>query len=422
MGFWANLLGFGANHEGVVPNPNPAASVGEGWEPGDPHGLIIEEPPAIEPRSLGVLYPSPWSGWPAEWSTANWSGAMGKLVDTAWDCIDLNASVLSTMPVYRTRNGEVVSSLAWMKNPDELVYQSWGEFAKQLFWDFQLGEAFILAMSRAWSASERGGYPNRFRVIPPYLMHVEADRDGTRHYFLGGPSGPDVTGDVLHIRYQSTTDLSNPRGVGPLDGAGARMTTALLLQRYVDALAENGGRVLEWITTEQKLSKPEADEMQRDFVAAKRRNFAEPAVFGKGARLEQAEAMSAKDMALLELSQWTESRICVKLGVPPFLMGLPSGGDSMTYSNVSQLFDFHDRASLRVKAASVMPALSNWLLPLGQQLELNRDEYSRPPLKERAEAYKIMIEAGVMVSDEARAMERLSGPAASTSMTGGDQS
>jgi HK97 family phage portal protein len=200
------------------------------------------------------------------------------------------------------------------------------------------------------------------------------------------------------------------------------MTTAGLLQRYVDALAENGGRVLEWITTEQKLSPGEAQEMQQDFIAAKRRNFAEPAVFGKGAKLEQAEAMNAKDMALLELSQWTESRICVKLGVPPFLMGLPSGGDSMTYSNVAQLFDFHDRASLGVKAASVMPALSNWLLPLGQQLELNRDEYSRAPLKERAEAYKIMIEAGVMVPDEARAMERLSGPAASTAMTGGDQS
>jgi HK97 family phage portal protein len=415
MTFWASLLGFGPNHEGVVPNSNPSASVGEGWNPGDPNGLVIEDPPAVEPRSLGALVASPWSGWPAEWSTPNWAGQMNKLVDTAWDAIDLNASVLSTMPVYRTRNGEVVDSLTWMKNPDEFVYQSWQEFAKQLFWDYQLGEAFVLAMSRAY-----GGYPNRFRVIPPSMMHVEFGRDGLRHYFLGGPTGPEVTGDILHIRYQSASNSA--RGVGPLDGAGARMTTAGLLQRYVDALAENGGRVLEWITTEQKLSPGEAQEMQQDFIAAKRRNFAEPAVFGKGAKLEQAEAMNAKDMALLELSQWTESRICVKLGVPPFLMGLPSGGDSMTYSNVAQLFDFHDRASLGVKAASVMPALSNWLLPLGQQLELNRDEYSRAPLKERAEAYKIMIEAGVMVPDEARAMERLSGPAASTAMTGGDQS
>src|SRR5690606_2862910 len=113
--------------------------------------------------------------------------------------------------------------------------------------------------------------------------------------------------------------------------------------------------------------------MQRDFVQTRMRNLGEPSVFGKGAELKQGQAMSARDMALLELAQWNESRIAVKLGVPPFLMGLPSGGDSMTYSNVSQLFDFHDRASLRTKAGAVMPALSQWLLPHGQSLELNRD-------------------------------------------------
>jgi hypothetical protein len=48
----------------------------------------------------------------------------------------------------------------------------------------------------------------------------------------------------------------------------------------------------------------------------------------------------------VELSQWNESRIAVLLGVPPFLMGLPSGGDSMTYSNVQSLFDYHWRAGL----------------------------------------------------------------------------
>ena len=55
---------------------------------------------------------------------------------------------------------------------------------------------------------------------------------------------------------------------------------------------------------------------------------------------------------MLELAQFTESRIAVLLGVPPFLVGLPSGGDSMTYSNVSSLFDFHDRSYLRTAAES----------------------------------------------------------------------
>jgi hypothetical protein len=59
----------------------------------------------------------------------------------------------------------------------------------------------------------------------------------------------------------------------------------------------------------------------------------------------------------------------------------------------------------------IMTALSNWALPRGQAVELNRDEYSRPPLKERAEAYAILHaiedETGRGISSkEMRVMER----------------
>src|SRR5690606_8780576 len=307
----------------------------------------------------------------------------------------------------------------WMANPDPMVYTSWQEFAKQLFWDYQMGEAFVMAVTRYADT----GLPRTFRVIPPWMMHVETV-DGMREYRIGGRSGRDVTGEVLHIRYPSSTDPDQPRGVGPMDGAGARMVTIGVLQRYVQTLSETGGVPLYWISSEQRLTQDEATEMQQDFVEARRRNLGEPAVFGKGANINQAKSMSAKDMALLEISQWTESRIAVKLGVPPFLMGLPSGGDSMTYSNVSQLFDFHDRASLRTKAGAVMPALSQWLLPHGQSLELNRDEYSRQSFKERADAYAVLAAIGAIRVDEIRTMERLQGDApdtAASALTGGDQ-
>ena len=61
--------------------------------------------------------------------------------------------------------------------------------------------------------------------------------------------------------------------------------------------------------------------------------------------------INPKDMALAELLALTESRIAVLLGVPPFLVGLPSGGDPMTYSNVTSIFDYHWRAGLRPQAA-----------------------------------------------------------------------
>src|SRR5918994_3314231 len=108
-----------------------------------------------------------------------------------------------------------------MTNPDPMIYSSWHEFAKQLFWDYQLGEAFVWVVSRY-----SDGYPMRFRVMPPWSIYVEM-RNGSREYHIGDITGPDVTNDILHIRYKSTTD--GARGIGPLQAAGGTPITRRLL-------------------------------------------------------------------------------------------------------------------------------------------------------------------------------------------------
>lgn len=412
MGFWSRLIG---DFAGITPNANdpapPPGTVSEpDWTPGDPDGFELEGEETYA-RSLPGLSASPWSGWPAGWSTPNWQSGIKKLADTAWTCIDLNASVLSTMPVYRTQSGRIVDPMTWMTNPDPLIYSSWEEFAKQLFWDYQMGEAFVLPMS-----TFADGTPRSFRVVPPWLVNAEIS-GGTREYHIGSL---DVTGEILHIRYKSTTD--NARGIGPLEASGAWLVASELLSRYVAEIAETGGVTAEWITVEKQLTKGQATDLQAQYLESRRKNPGAPGVLSGGAALEQAKPMSAKDLALLELTQFTESRIAVKCGVPPFLVGLPTG-DSMTYSNVTSLFDFHDRSSLRPKARTVMSALSGWALPRGQSAELNRDEYSRPALNERAEAYEKLHGIDAITSDEVRTMERLTGAApdtAASALTGGE--
>jgi HK97 family phage portal protein len=404
LGWWDRWRSGGVNHEGTTPNANPPATVGEGYNPGDPEGFEIA-PAEIEARSLPVFYPSPWSGWPGEWNTPAWDGSSkyNALVDVAWGCLDKNASVLSTLPVYRTRNGKVISPTSWMVNPDPFVYSSWHEFAKQLFWDFQLGEAFVVSMSHF-----SDGYPMRFRVIPPWAFHVEFV-DGLRVYRIGGPTGKDVTEDVLHIRYKSSTD--NARGVGPLEVAGGRMLTAGVLAKYVREFAETGGIPQQTIEAEGPLTEDEAADLQQQYMASRVQNNSAPPVFDNGGKLVDHKAVSPKDAAMLELGQFTESRIAVLLGVPPFLVGLPSGGDSMTYSNVHTLFDFHDRQTLRSLATQVMGAISYWALPLGQRVEINRDEYSRPPFDQRAKAWSELIAAGVVTPEAVALYERFQGEA-----------
>lgn len=388
--------------------PSPADN------PGDPHGVTVEGE-AIAARGLPFPIPSAWDGWPAEWNTPAFGTQIGinRLTDVAWHAIDVNSSILASMPVYRLVNGEIVDSPSWMTNPDPDIYTSWHEFFKQLVWDYMLGEAFVLPM-----ASYADGWPQRFRVIPPWLINTEM-RNGARAYSLGGR---DVTADILHIRYQSSID--DAHGHGPLECAGARLTAANLLQRYAHRLAETGGTPHYWLGVERRLNKTEADDLLGQWVESRTANAGYPALLSGGATLNQLQSMNARDMALLELSQFNESRVAVLLGLPPFLAGLPSGAGSdgsLTYQNVSQLFTFHDKASLQPKADAIMSALSGWALPRGQTCELNRDEYSRPSLKERFDAYKIGIEAGILSADEVREMERLHGDGPSASALAGVQ-
>src|SRR5258708_4282247 len=98
--------------------------------------------------------------------------------------------------IYRLKSGQIIEPTNWMLNPDPTIYESWAEFMKQLFWDYQLGEAFILPFS-----TDSNNKPSSFRIIPPWLITVEFIK-GMRHYEF---AGHDITDEVLHLRYVSNT-------------------------------------------------------------------------------------------------------------------------------------------------------------------------------------------------------------------------
>lgn len=368
--------------------------------PGDPSGVLVsgESGPPFPPSRV---VPSPWSGWPAEWATPAWNGQTPtSLGDTAWLCLDLNASVLATMPPYLVDAAPTLSA-DWLNNPDPDVYASWEDFAKSLFWDYMLGEAFVLCTAR-YSTQ----YPARFHVVPPWAVSVELAA-GRRFYRIGDV---DVTDDMLHLRYRSSVDQA--RGTGPLDVGALRLVAAEVLTRYGTKLAATGipAGTLEH---PEELTEQQSQELQQQWVQARLSTIGEPAVLSGGLKWN-ATQLNPTEMALVDLLTFNEARIAVLLGVPPFLVGLPSAGDSMTYSNVTSVFDFHWRGGLRPKAQAVMAGLSQWLLPRGTRVELNRDAYIQPEPLERAQTAQIL--SGIvdpatgqqaLTVDEIRAAERL---------------
>ena len=171
-------------------------------------------------------------------------------------CLDRNASILSTLPVYKTRGGVVVDPETWMTNPDPRVYTGWPEFAKQLFWDYQgCGEAFVYATDYFSS-----GWPMFMRVLPPPMVNVEMD-GSIRRYFVGSL---EITDDVLHIRYKST--IGDARGCGPLDVMGARITASCVLARYVSTMTTSPPPYMT-LTTDQLLSADDAQKRVDDVIA-----------------------------------------------------------------------------------------------------------------------------------------------------------
>jgi len=364
-----------------TPNDNdpldvpPATVGGNVYTPGDPHGVEVQGEAGF--TMPPVITPSAWSGWPADWATPNWGSRVSALADTAWTCVDLNASVLAEMSPYLV-NAAPGLDAGWLTNPDPDIYTSWQEFAKQLWWDYQLGEVFVLVTARYHS-----GWPARFHVVPPMFVNVEMDR-GRRRYTIGRE---DVTDDILHVRYKSSVD--DAHGHGPLEAGGARVVAAEVLTRYANSIATNGLIPSSILEAPEQMSPDQAATLRDDWVQQRAALPGYPAVLSGGLQWKPTQ-INPKDMALLDLSQSADARIAVMLGVPPFLVGLPSGGDSLTYANVNAIFDYHWRGGLRPKAHACMAALSGWALPRGTMVEVNQDSYVQPEPLVRAQTYQIL--------------------------------
>jgi HK97 family phage portal protein len=301
-----------------------------------------------EPSVFTRIVPSAWSGWPEDWYTPAWSHR-NRLVNTAWICVNVNANALSTMPPYLV-NASPSLNADWLRNPNPDLYFSWEEFAKQLFWGFQaVGEVFVLA-----TAYYATGWPSRFHVVPPWAVNVELDRDGLRRYTIGSL---DVTGEILHLRYQSSVD--DAHGHGPLEAMGARLVAAEMLGRYATTIAANGLIPSSILEAPVDTSPEQAATIRDDWVAQRSANPGLPAVLTGGMKWTPTQ-LNTEQMALLDLQKFNEAQIAVALGVQPVQVALPSGGDPMTYSNVNSLFDYHWRSGLRPLAQTVMAGLSEW--------------------------------------------------------------
>lgn len=357
-----------------------------------------------------VLYPadSPppqvqaWAGWPSEWDLPTWGLNTTSLLDVVFAAVDRNASAFASMPPSAIKAGRrVAEQPTWMRNPQPELYASFHEFASQLWWNFQVvGEAIVVATSRY-----ENRWPRTFMVLQPWVVNVEIV-DGLRRYSVGGE---DVTADVCAIRYVSTS--GDAHGHSPLESAVGRILAVRALQRYATDLAGQGGVPWGVLKSKFRLTEAQAQGMRAQWVLAARDRLGAPAVLDSETDL-QVTQIQPKDMQLVELQQQAEARIAVLLGVPPYMLALPTNAGSMTYNNASLIYNEH-YGWLRTKIAQIAGALSGWGLAWGTELEFDAERYIQPPATERANylstMFNIVDETGAraMTVEEIRRAERV---------------
>lgn len=320
----------------------------------------------------------PWDGWPSDWRTPHWFGRVETLTDTAWHCLDLQSGKVGSFPAYLVGSSPDLAD-DWLINPNPLFYASWFDFLRQVVWDFLLGEAFIVVDARYAT-----GLPARFHAVPPWTVNVEIDSDGARSYRIGSI---DVTGDMIHIPYQITT--ADAHGHGPLEVGAGRLVAANALARYATNLAASGGLPHSLLIVPGNLTGDQSARLQAQYLDARMAAMGLPGVLSGGVELRQLE-FDPEKMALLDLSRFNEARIAELLGVPPPLVGLPSGQDSLTYNTILMILEMHWRVHLSRFASALTASLSHHLLPRGTTIELNRDEYLKPAMGERAQAWSTL--------------------------------
>ena len=383
------------------PNPNPPiGSVGPNVPAGfgDTHVNYSISNPPVEAQA--------WQGWPVGWDTPNWAGQSSqKLVSTLGTCIDLNTREVASFPVYGMKGVQVTRLPEWSNNPEPEIYSDWVEAAKQVFNTLQsTGEAILWATGRAGLHND--GPVARWVCLNPEFVNIEWADGEVQYSFQGDPLD---SADVVHIKYQSYP--MNLRGIGPLEWAARNVMSAAALEQMGSDLATRGGVPWGIIKHPRHLNGPEATELQNRWVTAARSRAGAPAILSGGIEL-QTLTISPKEMALLDMRIFDETRIAAALGVPPYLVGLPQD-QSSPYSNVQGIFDYHWRATLRPLSHTVAAAISYKWLPRGTVLEFNRDEYVKPAMFERAQTYELLNrirdeqDNPAMTVDEIRLAERL---------------
>jgi HK97 family phage portal protein len=214
---------------------------------------------------------------------------------------------------------------------------------------------------------------------------------------------------ITHIKFLTVPGAT--RGASPLGSLRSTLSFARDLNDYAGSVYTSGAYPSGYLTTEQQLPAPVADDIKKRWTEKFAKAEREVAVMSGGVKYEPL-TINPTDAAFVESFNLSVQDIARAFGVPASFMGVGSG-DSLTYSTAESETARFIQTTLTAYTAPVEEAFSNDRGGSADVIEFNFDSLLRADIGSRFAAYKTAIDGGWMTPGEIRVREGL--PAQMTS-------
>ena len=259
-----------------------------------------------------------------------------------------------------------------------------------------------------------GGRPRGARVIPS--REVEITWDAHRFLPVYKWRGRTMTPgrDLQHIPLSPRA--GELHGRSPLLECSAALLTIQAAELYAGSWFGGSGIPSGTLTSPVELSDPEADALKARWLEAHGGPVPTPAVLSGGITWT-AEAVDPERSQLTDTREHGVATVARLLGIPAPLLLVNTGGSSITYANVSQLYaELHRSTVIPLYLAPIEAAWSD-LVPRGSSVRFDLGELNRLDVEARWGVYEIASRLGVATADEIARREGLAPDRSSNALT-----
>jgi HK97 family phage portal protein len=251
------------------------------------------------------------------------------------------------------------------------------------------------------------GKPRAAYVVDPAELTVSFDDMKFRRVIRW--RGRDMRPGVDFLYVPLAPRAGQPAGVSPLLVASRALWAIEAAELYATGFFGGAGIPSGAITVPGTLDKGEADRLKAEWMAAHAGPVATPAVLSGGITYSPT-AVDPERSQLVETREAGVATVARILGIPAPLLIVALGGTSITYANVSQLYQELMRATVVPLYLAPIEAAFSQLVGDDASVRFDLGELQRLDVAARWSVYDAAIRLGVLDAD---AVSRLEGYGAS---------